>query len=127
MTDDGRILAMGALAGLAVGVVARGSRGVVRAGRRADPMRPGSFRVVVKSRNGREDEVRVFADGVDRPEVCAWVVGSEISERFKRAIEADVVLEWKGISIDINGQTYWSTSSKVLTRLLDEDLTRLGF
>lgn len=37
MNDDGRLLALGALGLLAAGAAARGSRGVIRTGRRSSP------------------------------------------------------------------------------------------
>lgn len=82
---------------------------------------------VTATQNGNASTVTVHADGVDRTEVCSWEVPAKLASRFVKAIEAGAVLEWNGIRTDVVGKTYWSTSSKVLARMLNADLKRMGF
>lgn len=74
--------------------------------------------------------VRAHVEGlaVDRPELQGWVcTNQKIAERLKAAIEAGVVFHNFSIKPDINGKTYLSASSRVLGRMMNADLKRLGF
>jgi hypothetical protein len=125
VSDDGRLWTLLGFVGLTGAAFVRGSRGVVRAGR-SSPKQPDRFRVKVEHRTSG-DEIEVWAGGVDRRQVAAWLIPPHLTDRFVRAIEAGTVLTWNGILTDVQGKTYWSTTSNVLTRKLESELERLGF
>jgi hypothetical protein len=70
------------------------------------------------------------ADDLDRLDAAAWGLKSshrKLAERLVRAIEAGVVLEPDGLYTDVNGQRGHHVRSNILSRMMNADLTRLGF
>ena len=66
--------------------------------------------------------------GVDRPNSGGWgVKDRKMARRLAAAIEAGVVAVPLGVETDINGKTYVDTDSRVLARMMNADLRRLGF
>ncbi len=86
-----------------------------------------AYRVTVEKKDPKADIIAVLASGVDREEVRAWEVHNKLTARFVRAIKAGVVISWNGIKTDSGGKTYWATESKVLARMLNAELVRLGY
>lgn len=86
---------------------------------------------VTESRGGMErgwNVSPIWAD-VDRPNVGGYGVGPnrKLAERLKRAIEAGVVYYDAQVKVDVNGATYVQANSRVLGRIMNADLKRLGF
>lgn len=66
--------------------------------------------------------------GVDRPRSGGWVVKDRrTANRLAAALKAGVALTVEGVGTDVSGQTYVQTRSHVLARIMNADLTRLGF
>lgn len=82
--------------------------------------RPGDIRVVVT----------YDAPGLDRKDGYAWGLPARhraLADRLVRAIEAGVVLGDPEIRTDVNGNTYVSATSRILARMMNAELRRLGF
>jgi hypothetical protein len=76
--------------------------------------------------------VWTYWKGVDRP--CTHGIGvnggyggRRLAERLKAAIEAGVVFTDLGVGTDVDGKTYVTSKCRVLARILNADLRRLGF
>ena len=66
--------------------------------------------------------------GVDRPDTGGMVVrGMPIARRLERAIRAGSAYVPRGINVDNQGRSYVETEARVLGRMLNADLRRLGF
>lgn len=75
-------------------------------------------------------KVTYDAPGLDRKDGTAWGLKAghrALAERLVAAIEAGVILSEPVICTDINGATYVSVSSRILSRMMNAELTRLGF
>lgn len=69
-------------------------------------------------------------NGVDRPKGCGMGIRANdkaLIGRYVAALRAGVVYSSAKVRTDVNGETYVSTTSKVLGRYLNADLRRLGF
>lgn len=71
-------------------------------------------------------------DGVDRPTTGGWMLpdspnGRRLAARLKAALLAGVVYSATEILTDVNGKTYVGARSRVLGRIMNADLKRLGF
>jgi hypothetical protein len=72
--------------------------------------------------------VRPFWTGVDRPEGVGYGCTTlKVAERLKAAMLAGAVFYDIKIGTDVNGKTYVSAPSRVLARMMNADLNRLGF
>lgn len=68
--------------------------------------------------------------GVDRPVCFSWGLKKShmsLAKRLQKACLAGVVLVNPQIKTDIYGKTYVETNCRVLGRMLNADLKRLGF
>lgn len=66
--------------------------------------------------------------GVDRPKTGGYLVRERaLAERLKRAMLAGAVYYDAEVREDVNGQTFVATRSRVLGRMVNADLRRLGF
>ena len=64
---------------------------------------------------------------IDRPDNFSVSVPLKLVGRFTTAIRAGVIFEEPTIKTDVNGRTYVSAPMTVLARMLNADLSRLGF
>lgn len=90
---------------------------------------PLRFEPTITERDG-EIVVTTHVHGadVDRPETHGYVcTNRKIAERLARAIEAGAVFTVTGVGTDVNGRTFLLYSSRVLGRMMNADLRRLGF
>lgn len=74
--------------------------------------------------------VRAYATDVDVDHKCVytWVASNlPVAHRLAKAITAGVVLYDAYLETDDNGQTFVGAHSKVLGRMMNADLRRLGF
>lgn len=66
--------------------------------------------------------------GVDRPDMHGIGVNTKaLAERLAKAIEAGAVFYNPTVLTDVNGKTFLSVSSRVLARMANADLRRLGY
>jgi len=92
-----------------------------------------TFEAVTKreQRDGKTDiVVSAVVHGVDldRPETHGYVVANDaIAKRLTAAIEAGAVFHDFEVRRDVNGKTFLGYSSRVLGRMMNADLRRLGF
>jgi hypothetical protein len=67
-------------------------------------------------------------DGVDRRDTGGMLVrGRPLADRLAAAIRAGAAFVPRGVNTDTAGRTYVDTDSRVLARMLNADLRRLGF
>ena len=65
---------------------------------------------------------------VDRPSTHGYVVKDKrMAERLAAAINAQAVFYGAEVRTDVNGKTYVNAPSRVLGRMMNADLRRLGF
>jgi len=67
---------------------------------------------------------------VTRPHTWSWCVGEDelaLAQRLQRAVETGAAFCSLEIRTDVNGATYMGTTSTVLGRTMESDLTVLGF
>jgi len=66
--------------------------------------------------------------GVDRPRsYSVWVTKKKNADRLQAAMLAGVAITVRGISTDVNGQTYPNIENHFLGRRINADLKRLGY
>lgn len=86
--------------------------------------------ITTKSPADGEIVVRARVHGValDRDETHGYVVkDARMAARLSKAIEAGAVFHDFEVRTDVNGRTYLGYSSRVLGRMMNADLRRLGF
>lgn len=74
-------------------------------------------------------DVTVYWKGVDRANGGGWQLRKNhgaLAERLKKAIEAGDLYEFRGVLVDVDGNTYVSAVPKALGRTMNADLLRLG-
>ena len=76
--------------------------------------------------------VTVFARGIhlDRPQCYAWglkLSHRRLAERLMTAVRDGAVLRPEGIRIDTGGESYLSTRCSILARIMNAELSRLGY
>ena len=89
--------------------------------------------ITFEARTRTEDD-RIVVDAlvkgvdVDRPETHGYVVkDAKMAARLSAAINAGVVFYDPEVRTDVNGRTYVNAPSRVLGRMMNADLRRLGF
>lgn len=72
--------------------------------------------------------VRPVWHGVDRPSTGGWVVKNmATARRLEKAIMDMAVFSEAKVTVDVKGQTYVATMTKILARTVNADLRKLGY
>jgi hypothetical protein len=90
--------------------------------------------VITDELNGITVSVEWTVPGMtlDRPNTGGWGLGHgrtapALAKRLAAAVDAQVAYSTPEVRTDIYGQTYVSAASRVSGRMLNVDLSRLGF
>jgi hypothetical protein len=68
------------------------------------------------------------ASAPDRTDGSGWLVNTKaLADRLARAVNAGVVFYEPGLHTDVNGKTFVHAASRVLGRMANADLRRLGY
>lgn len=97
---------------------------------------PAGRKMLVATKSVQDNTVVVVVEttaSVDRKDVAGWSIGKsgkasdKLADRLIRAIVAGKAITINGTKTDVNGNTYLSTTSRILGRTMNADLVRLGF